>query len=83
MASLAPAALRQRPWLFPALVALCAALALWSFLGAGDKPTWAFEVLPLSKVAEGFWWTLGVMALIALVLALVFRHKRYLARGGR
>ena len=42
-----------------------------------------FEVLPLTKVASGFWWTLGAMALIAAVLAIVFRHKRYLARTGR
>ncbi|TWO68233.1 magnesium transporter CorA family protein [Caenimonas sedimenti] len=42
-----------------------------------------FDVLPLTKLASGFWWTLGAMALIAAVLALVFRHKRYLARGGR
>jgi len=46
----------QRRWLFPVLVAACCALGLWSFLGAGDKATWSFEVLPLSAV-------LGVFAL--------------------
>jgi len=47
----APAA---RPWLFPCLVATCVALAIWSFAGAGDKPTWAFEVLPLCAVMVVF-----------------------------
>jgi putative membrane protein len=37
----------QRPWLFPALVAVCIVAAAWSFTGAADKPVWAFEVLPL------------------------------------
>jgi putative membrane protein len=54
MTTAAPAALRQRPWLFPALTGVCAALALWSFLGAADKPVWAFEVLPLSAVMVAF-----------------------------
>lgn len=39
-----------RGWLFPALSVTCAALFVWSFLGAGDKATWAFEVLPLTAV---------------------------------
>jgi putative membrane protein len=43
-----------RAWLFPALMALCLGLALWSFLGANDKPTWAFEVLPLTAVMVVF-----------------------------
>ena len=42
---------RERPaTLFPVLVVICAALALWSALGADDKATWAFEVLPLLGV---------------------------------
>src|SRR5262245_15436183 len=45
-----PAALRPRPWLFPLLVAICAGAAGWSFLGAADKPVWAFEVLPITAV---------------------------------
>jgi putative membrane protein len=45
-----PVVLVPRPWLLPVLAATCAALAAWSFLGAADQPTWAFEVLPLSAV---------------------------------
>lgn len=43
-----------RPWLFPALCVTCAPLAGWSFVGASDKPTWAFEVLPLTAVLGVF-----------------------------
>ncbi|HZN39297.1 MAG TPA: DUF2238 domain-containing protein [Planctomycetota bacterium] len=52
----APAAAgsRARPWLFPALAIGCLLLLLWSFLGARDKPTWAFEVLPLTAVMAVF-----------------------------
>ncbi len=39
-----------RPWLLPLLAVLALALAVWSFAGAGDKPTWLFEVLPLTLV---------------------------------
>jgi magnesium transporter len=39
-----------------------------------------FEFLPLIHVATGFWWTLGSMGTIAIVLAMVFWRKRYLAR---
>ncbi|MFN0057620.1 MAG: DUF2238 domain-containing protein [Planctomycetota bacterium] len=46
-ASDAPA---PRNWLFPTLTATCFVFATWSFVGAGDKPTWAFEVLPLTVV---------------------------------
>jgi putative membrane protein len=35
-------------------VAACFLLALWSALGAPDKPTWAFEVVPLSVVLVVF-----------------------------
>lgn len=34
----------------PALGALCLALAVWSGVGAADKATWAFEVLPMTGV---------------------------------
>lgn len=44
------AILPQRPWLLPALTAVCAGLLLWSFLGAADKGVWAFELLPLTAV---------------------------------
>ena len=39
-----------RPWVLPVLAIWCVALALWSFAGAGDRATWAFEVLPLAMV---------------------------------
>lgn len=39
-----------------------------------------FEFLPLIHAAEGFWWTLGSMGLIAVALGVVFWRKRYLAR---
>jgi Mg2+ and Co2+ transporter CorA len=42
-----------------------------------------FELLPLTHQAAGFWWTVGAMAAIALVLGVVFWRKRYLARTGR
>jgi magnesium transporter len=42
-----------------------------------------FELLPLTHQATGFWWTLGAMGAIALVLGVVFWRKRYLVRTGR
>jgi len=39
-----------------------------------------FEFVPLIHAASGFWWTLGTMATIAVVLGVVFWRKRYLAR---
>ena len=39
-----------RRWLLPALGIACAATAIWSFAGAPDAGTWAFEVLPLTAV---------------------------------
>ena len=41
-----------------------------------------FEFMPWLHQASAFWWTLGSMALIALVLGLLFWRKRYLARTG-
>lgn len=41
-----------------------------------------FEFMPWLHQAAAFWWTLGSMALIALLLGLVFWRKRYLARTG-
>jgi magnesium transporter len=42
-----------------------------------------FEFLPLIHQREGFWWTLGTMGSIAVVLGVVFWRKRYLARTPR
>jgi len=41
-----------------------------------------FELLPLTHQAAGFWWTLGAMGFIAILLGIVFWRKRYLARAG-
>jgi Mg2+ and Co2+ transporter CorA len=41
-----------------------------------------FEFMPWLHQASAFWWTLGSMVLIALVLGLLFWRKRYLARTG-
>jgi magnesium transporter len=38
-----------------------------------------FEFLPLIHRTGGFWWALGTMGLIALVLSLLFWRKRYIA----
>jgi magnesium transporter len=38
-----------------------------------------FEFLPLIHQSGGFWWALGTMALIALVLSVFFWRKRYIA----
>jgi len=43
-----------RPGLFAALMVLCVALLAWSGLGAADKATWAFEVLPMGVVLVVF-----------------------------
>ncbi len=42
-----------------------------------------FEFIPLVHKQDGFWWAMGSMAFIALVLVVVFWRKRYLARTGR
>jgi magnesium transporter len=42
-----------------------------------------FEFVPLVHKADGFWWAMGSMAVIALALVLLFWRKRYLARSGR
>jgi Mg2+ and Co2+ transporter CorA len=39
-----------------------------------------FEFMPLLHQQRGFWWTLGLMGIVAVVLAIFFRRKRYLAR---
>jgi Mg2+ and Co2+ transporter CorA len=40
-----------------------------------------FQWLPLTHQETGFWWTLGSMACVATLLAVVFWRKRYLARS--
>ena len=42
-----------------------------------------FEFIPLVHKADGFWWAMGSMALIAIGLVLLFWRKRYLARSAR
>ena len=42
-----------------------------------------FEFIPLVHKADGFWWAMGSMALIAVGLVLLFWRKRYLARSAR
>jgi magnesium transporter len=39
-----------------------------------------FEFMPFLHKQHGFLWTMGFMAFIAVVLAVFFRRKRYLAR---
>ena len=41
-----------------------------------------FDFIPLIHKADGFWWAMGSMAVIALTLVLLFWRKRYLARTG-
>jgi len=40
-----------------------------------------FEFIPLVHKADGFWWAMGSMAVIAVALVLLFWRKRYLARS--
>jgi Mg2+ and Co2+ transporter CorA len=42
-----------------------------------------FEFIPLLHLHNGFWWAMGSMVMIALVLGLFFWRKRYLARTSR
>jgi len=42
-----------------------------------------FEFIPLVHKADGFWWAMGSMAVIAVALVLLFWRKRYLARSSR
>ena len=42
-----------------------------------------FEFIPLVHKADGFWWAMGSMAMIAMGLVMLFWRKRYLARTGR
>ena len=42
-----------------------------------------FEFIPLLHHSAGFWWAMGSMIAIAVVLGVVFWRKRLLARSGR
>lgn len=42
-----------------------------------------FDFIPLVHKADGFWIAMGAMGVIAVVLVVVFRRKRYLARSAR
>ena len=42
-----------------------------------------FEFIPLVHKADGFWWAMGSMLLIAMALVLLFWRKRYLARSSK
>ena len=42
-----------------------------------------FEFMPLIHHISGFWWTVGVMLLIVVVVGTVFWRKQYLARTNR
>lgn len=42
-----------------------------------------FDFIPLLHAQSGFWWAMGTMAAIAVVLVVVFWRKRYLARTER
>ena len=42
-----------------------------------------FEFIPLLHLQTGFWWAMGTMVVIAIVLTGLFWRKRYLARTGR
>ncbi len=42
-----------------------------------------FEFMPVIHHVDGFWWTVGLMALIVVVVSAVFWRKQYLARTSR
>ena len=42
-----------------------------------------FEFMPVIHHANGFWWTVGLMGLIIVVVVAVFWRKQYLARASR
>lgn len=39
-----------------------------------------FDVLPLVHAEDGFWWALGAMGVIGLVLLVFFWHRRYIEK---
>jgi Mg2+ and Co2+ transporter CorA len=42
-----------------------------------------FEFMPMIHNSQGFWWTLGLMALLVITTSLLLWRKRYLARNAR
>ncbi len=42
-----------------------------------------FEFMPIIHHVDGFWWTVGLMGLIIVVVVAVFWRKQYLARTSR
>ena len=42
-----------------------------------------FEFMPIIHTSTGFWWTVGFMVLLVLVVVAIFWRKRYLARTAR
>ncbi|MES2945421.1 MAG: magnesium transporter CorA family protein [Pseudomonadota bacterium] len=42
-----------------------------------------FEFMPVIHSASGFWWTLGLMLLLVVVVLTVFWRKRYIARTSK
>ena len=72
-----------RGWLVPSLAILCTLLAVWSFLGAGDKGTWAFEVLPMTAVLVAFGLTMGRFRFTGLVYILTAWFYFIQCVGGR
>ncbi|MEG1203388.1 MAG: magnesium transporter CorA family protein, partial [Comamonas sp.] len=42
-----------------------------------------FEFIPWIHKEDGFWWAMGVMALISVTLIAFFSYKRYLTRSGK
>jgi magnesium transporter len=42
-----------------------------------------FEFIPFVHQQEAFWWALGTMALIAVLLGMFFWRRRYLTRPSR
>lgn len=73
----------QRSWLIPSLAGICLALGLWSGLGADDKATWAFEVLPMTAVLLAFGATLGRFRFSGLVYVLLAWFYFIQCLGGR
>ena len=73
----------ERSWLAPALAVICTLLALWSFLGAEDKATWAFEVLPMTAVLVVFALTMGRFRFTGLVYVLLAWFYFIQCLGGR
>lgn len=73
----------EHRWLLPVLAGVCLLLALWSGLGAGDRATWAFEVLPMSLVIVVFWAVAPRFRFTGLVYVLLVGFYAIQCLGGR